>query len=237
MKKSFLAISILSALSANAQSGKVGVNTSIPTETLSVNGTTRVSQLPANGAANAIYTTADGTASTAQDQSFTATRTVVADANGVLGIVPGLPITQAPNIKSIQYKTLTVPIDNNCPTASVIDFGDVSIRFNAISNSNQGQFLEFKLNNFSDACTATTRVAGSGGVNFGDWDKVTAVQGNWYKLSSAQVTIGNEDLQTGWLNLLINRKLYRITVSMTNGGSLPQPYPRQVTLFIESLTD
>ena len=73
--------------------GNVGVNTPDPTEKLDNNGITRLRNLPLNGTANAIYTTSGGTASTAQDQTFTATRTVVADANGVLGYVTGLPTT------------------------------------------------------------------------------------------------------------------------------------------------
>ncbi|WP_312764676.1 hypothetical protein [Epilithonimonas sp.] len=71
--------------------GNVGINTISPTEKLDNNGITRLRNLPANGTANAINTTSGGTASGSQDQTFTATRTVVADANGVLGYVNGLP--------------------------------------------------------------------------------------------------------------------------------------------------
>jgi hypothetical protein len=73
--------------------GNIGINTSIPTEKLDNNGITRLRTLPLNGAANAINTNSSGNASSAQDQTFTATRTVVADANGVLGYVTGLPST------------------------------------------------------------------------------------------------------------------------------------------------
>ena len=71
--------------------GNVGVNTPDPTEKFDNDGITRLRNLPTNGATNAINTTVDGDASAAQDQTFTATRTVVADANGVLGTVAGLP--------------------------------------------------------------------------------------------------------------------------------------------------
>jgi len=71
--------------------GNVGVATIAPTETFHVNGITRLQGLPQNGATNAIYTTSGGTASATQNQTFTATRTVVADANGVLGYVTGVP--------------------------------------------------------------------------------------------------------------------------------------------------
>ena len=71
--------------------GNVGIATNAPTETLHVNGITRLQGLPQNGATNAIYTTSGGSASATQNQTFTATRTVVADANGVLGYVTGVP--------------------------------------------------------------------------------------------------------------------------------------------------
>ncbi|WP_027384391.1 autotransporter outer membrane beta-barrel domain-containing protein [Epilithonimonas caeni] len=71
--------------------GNIGVATGTPTEKLDNNGITRLRNLPQNGTANAIYTMPGGAASTNQDQTFTATRTVVADANGVLGYVNALP--------------------------------------------------------------------------------------------------------------------------------------------------
>ena len=70
---------------------QVGVETDKPTETLHVNGTTRVVELPLNGAINSITTKPDGTKSDAKDQSFEPTKTVVADKNGVLGYVVGIP--------------------------------------------------------------------------------------------------------------------------------------------------
>lgn len=69
---------------------KIGAN-DVATEKLDVDGIARVRVLPANGATNAIFTTPGGSASTTQNQTFTATRTVVADDNGVLGYVTGLP--------------------------------------------------------------------------------------------------------------------------------------------------
>lgn len=71
--------------------GNIGFNTNTPTEKLDNKGNTRLRTLPLNGSANAINTTPSGSASASQDQTFNATRTVVADANGVLGYVNGLP--------------------------------------------------------------------------------------------------------------------------------------------------
>lgn len=74
--------------------GNIGINTGTPTEKLDNNGITRLRSLPLSGTANAIYTLPAGNgASASQDQTFTATRTVVADSNGVLGYVNGLPST------------------------------------------------------------------------------------------------------------------------------------------------
>lgn len=75
--------------------GRVAVDTQTPSETFDVGGTARLRNLPASGTASAIYTNAGGTstqpAPLAPDQTFTGTRTVVADNNGVLGYVQGLP--------------------------------------------------------------------------------------------------------------------------------------------------
>jgi len=72
-------------------SGQVGIKTEVPTEILDVNGIERVRELPRHQMANAIFTKPDGMRSTAKDQTFLAVRTVVADANGVLGYLEGLP--------------------------------------------------------------------------------------------------------------------------------------------------
>ena len=72
--------------------GNVGINTFIPTEKLDNNGITRLRTLPLNGATNATNTTSGGDLSSSQNQTFTATKTLVADANGVIGYVSGLPV-------------------------------------------------------------------------------------------------------------------------------------------------
>ena len=72
---------LLAAAYFNAQTtGKVGINTNAPKETLEVNGTLKVGNLPTNGTANAIYN-----GQNAKSTPFTATHMVVADTNGVLG--------------------------------------------------------------------------------------------------------------------------------------------------------
>ena len=72
---------LLAAVYFNAQTtGKVGINTNAPTETLEVNGTLKVDTLPTNGANNAIYN-----GQNTQNATFTATHMIVSDKNGVLG--------------------------------------------------------------------------------------------------------------------------------------------------------
>lgn len=73
--------------------GNMGINTTSPTEKLDNNGITRLRTLPLNGATNAINTTSAGALSASQNQTFTATKTLVADDNGVIGYVTGLPVT------------------------------------------------------------------------------------------------------------------------------------------------
>lgn len=75
--------------------GNVAINKTTPTERFHTNGNVRLENLPLNGATNAIYTTSGGGVSTTQNQTFTATRTLVADANGVIGYVEGLPSTSS----------------------------------------------------------------------------------------------------------------------------------------------
>lgn len=84
-------IMVTSSAIVSAQSGSVGINTPDPTEMLDVNGIGRMRILPENGTSNAIYTQPDGTKSVLQNQPFKAVKTIVADHNGVLGFINGMP--------------------------------------------------------------------------------------------------------------------------------------------------
>lgn len=75
MKRNYLFAALISSAFAFAQSG-VGINTSTPTETFDVSGTTRLRELPLQGATSAIKTKPDGSGSTATDQTFTPDRTL-----------------------------------------------------------------------------------------------------------------------------------------------------------------
>lgn len=251
----------------SAQTVKTGVNTTTPTETMTVNGTMRVSQLPTNTATNAIYTinsttATNGTASETQNQTFTAANTVVVDKNGVLGVVQGLPATNTPNVRTIQYTSETVVIDDNTPLTSIVTLGNVSFRFNARANSDTGQFLQYRLNSYDDVVNSMTRIAGTGGVNYGGYRSSASGRNLWYNLGGAigissaytnQVTISRNDFQVGQLTTINNKETYRVTVSINSGGSKNYETginalgngetpsgsistPRQVTLFVERLT-
>ncbi|MDR6546244.1 hypothetical protein J2810_002300 [Chryseobacterium rhizosphaerae] len=91
-KKLLTAFAVSLCLSLHAQSNSVGISTSTPTETLDINGTERIRELPVDGSSNVIYTKPDGTKSINKDQSFKALKTLVADANGVIGSVNWMPV-------------------------------------------------------------------------------------------------------------------------------------------------
>ena len=92
MRKHFIILGTL--LNSMILFSQVGISTTTPTETFDVAGNTRLRNLPQNGISNAIFTQVNGAASATQNQSFMATKTVVADDNGVLGSINLLPITK-----------------------------------------------------------------------------------------------------------------------------------------------
>ena len=87
----------------------------VSTEKLQINdGTVRIANLPVNGATNAINTTSTGTQSSSTNQTFNATRTVVANERGVLGYVEGLP--QSLNITRVTLPTAAATLPANSST-------------------------------------------------------------------------------------------------------------------------
>lgn len=72
---------------APAERGRVGVNEAAPTERLHVNGTARIQTLPK--AKDQITTSATGTYDEAKANLFNPKHVIVADAQGVLGSMPG----------------------------------------------------------------------------------------------------------------------------------------------------
>lgn len=254
MKKLFIATGIFFCSLAFTQ---VGINTSTPTEIFDVNGTARIRELPANGSTNSIYTinsldSTNGTSSGAKNQTFTAVNTVVADKNGVIGLVPGLPQTNSPSIKSIQYVSKTALIDVNTPTNSLITLGNIQVRFDGTNPTGGEQSWSFRLiNNITTqsgtAATADNVVAnnikvGSGGLFGGQFRQLSAQKDTWYVMNDndGQPNVGNRDFVQSNISLVNTKEVYRLTISVTPTINLTSPNVSslgQVTLFLERLTD
>ena len=98
-----------------AGNGNVGIGgNAAATEKLQINeGTIRVPNLPANGATNAINTNSAGVQTSSQNQTFTATRTMVVNNQGVLGYVDGLPQSLKITRVTLPTESATLPPDSN----------------------------------------------------------------------------------------------------------------------------
>ncbi|MGE8431104.1 hypothetical protein [Chryseobacterium joostei] len=231
------------------KSGKTGIAitgleaTAKPTEFLDLGtGTARVRNLPVNGAANAIYTQGNGTASATQNQTFTATKTVVADANGVLGYIDGLPGTNPSGVQNLTYARKTVsPINATTPTDSQVSIGNITFRFNGTSFS--GANIEYKVSQ-SNHVTILYHKGGSGGTNLEEWGRQASVAGTWYSFTgevgnaTKDINPGNRDIAYAIITLHNTKDVYRVTAN-TNGditasGSVPA-VASSITLFVEKL--
>ncbi len=166
--------------------GNIGINTSSPTEKLDVSGVTRLRGLPLNGTANAIYTQSNGSASATQDQTFTGTRTVVADNNGVLGYITGVPVIQTTNTDATRYLG-----------------GTVYVRFNTTSG---GTLANAKViggaNGTSYSIGTLTASSSKGGIN--------SVIGNGYTISNPAAGIFDIKFDT------VLNNIYGISVNIVD---------------------
>lgn len=195
--------------------GNVGVDTPDPTEKLDNNGITRLRNLPLNGAVNAIHTTPAGGASASQDQTFTASRTVVADVNGVLGYVNALPsdagtsrvlvIANAPGTQDVGNQYI--------PNAAIGQFTNESLDiYNAWTNNvftvpaNMGGVYIIVMQNSNShtstgTATPTWHIAAyyekstDGGIN---WS--TMIKHTYPDMAGTIVDNGNTLYWTGFLN-------------------------------------
>ncbi|SDD84648.1 hypothetical protein [Riemerella columbipharyngis] len=258
MKKTFIKLSctvaVLISFSGIAQS--VGVNTDTPTESLDIKGTTRIQTLPSNGQTNAISTKADGTKSVNKDQTFTATKTVVVDDRGVVGVINELPLFTPPKVRTIQYATSNTPINNNTPQNSVVTLGKIAVRFDGTDPTGGASLLSFKLLSAEDLDNNSTsydnvivnmsKQGKGGGVWGGQFRKFPATVGQWIQFDADQnPNVYNMDFASIYISLVNSRELYRVScVVNTNIGpeqsnsrfsSLRSP--AMVTLFMEKLTE
>jgi len=219
-------------------SNKLGVNVKAPTESLDVNGTTRLRSLPVNGATNAINTKTDGTASTAKDQTYSAVKTVVVDANGVMGTIDGVAMTTAPNVKTISYARTSALIDADVKKNSETTIGNLSIRYST-NTTNTGNWIEFQTKE-ANQVTAFAEVSGAGGNYFANW-KTTATAANvWQTATSQGVTASNRDTYTLMITLHNSQEIYRVSLicnAKINASGTPwiAEVPARVIIFIEQL--
>lgn len=248
MKRSLFFITVLCGGLAIAQNtGKVGIQTNNPTETLDVKGTVRVQNLPENGSSGSISTPRVNT-------DFNATKTVVVDENGVLGVVDGTPVTKLPSSpeipKTIQYVTKTVLINENTPTNSEIKLGNIVVRFNGTEPRGGEESVSFKLigaktldgeDANADNVICNGMKIGSGGGPYGGQNSYFSAQKNeWQEVTAQRPNINNNDFAIYNILLLNTREVYRLTVSLNTSITSSSPNVNssaQVSLFLERLTN
>ncbi|WP_395090732.1 hypothetical protein ACF3NR_06875 [Vaginella massiliensis] len=145
------------AFLANAQ---VGVNTETPTEKFDVSGTVRVQSLPNNGSTNSINTLADGTAGT---NNFVATRTVVADQNGVFGTVNYVPKESSNVSQNACYASTSQNFSEvNNQGVAQIDFEDFSFSYHVNTAGSSGNYLQIRNNKTTTVQGYTSSMGGNG---------------------------------------------------------------------------
>lgn len=206
--------------------GQVGVGTETPTESLDINGTLRIRDLPINGTTNAIFTTGENTSSSTRNQTFTATKMVVLDANGVLGTRPGLPSTS--NTKSwtssgINFGTATGPEATN---AMPFTFGPLSVSFYRPGTPVDAFQFHIKSSNTGESYIVDIRNMTTGSANYFR-ENSTIAQNTWKRIGTTNYTLGTSWHVNVWLKS-VNR-IYKVTVMSINGS------PDTLTVNIQEL--
>jgi len=260
-------ISLLFLTCSCIVTAQIGINTISPTEALDSNGTVRLRNLPVDETPNSIFTQPDGTAAENRSQTFKATSTVVADANGVIGIVQGLPVITDSDIKAIQYTAKTTLIDSGVLKNSITMMGNIAVYLEAVMNNNTGeQPIRFALlNGINDNVVVNEIKVGSGGL-YGGNQTFVDVQGfqrmteqelrdttpfynqdrsnkppypsNWIQITTEKPNINNRDFAQYMITLINTKEIYRVSI-VVNGPIISGVInsPAQVTFFIERLTN
>lgn len=252
MNKVFYPLMLLATSLAFAQTGKVGINTERPTETLQIQGTTRITDLPIN-TEGLITTKTDGTESTNKDQVFSATKTLVVDENGVVGAVRGLPVVELPEYKTVPFVSKSVLIGPATPLTSITKLGNLEVRFNGI-NPNGGEHpISFRIHEDAvlfdkngnetkkDVVLVNTIKVGWGNLS-GTQDYMVRdakVGMDWKDIGYSRPNIYYNDFVQYMISFLNTKELYRVSAQVNaptthvDGDEVPA----RVTIFIEKLTN
>ena len=185
MKPLYSGVLLLASVYFNAQTtaiGKVGINTITPKETLDVNGTLKVGNLPTNGTANAIYNGGKNKSTT-----FTATNMVVADADGVLGK------TNIPIIPTEPWRKVGGSTEATSNTDNIYQNGNVGI-----GNFGNGKTLSNKLEvDGSTKLNGTLNVTGNSTLDGTLSVKGQTILGNALSASNSVGTAGQVLMSKG----------------------------------------
>ncbi|MBB4807704.1 hypothetical protein HNP38_003020 [Chryseobacterium defluvii] len=184
--------------------GNVGIGMSSPSEIFHVSGgNVRLQKLPLNGETNAIFTMPNGATSPIQNQTFNATRTVVADANGVLGYINGTP--SEPGVPKVVI-SVGVP-------------GNQNIR-NAISPAVTAQFTNEYIDTYnawgSNTFTVPSEMGGLYVMAMQNSNQHTVGGGDWHTIAFYE---RSTDGGTTWQTLTKDTSAL-VGTNVDNGNSL-----------------
>lgn len=252
MNKFIYTLAVLASGLAFAQTGKVGINTENPTETLQIQGTARITDLPINET-GLISTNTDGTESTARNQTFSATKTLVVDNNGVVGAIDGLPVMEVPEYKNVPFASKSVTIGSATPEMSVVRLGNIEVRFDGTNPTGGEESVSFRIHNdavlygrdgnespYDLAIVNTMKIGAANKTVTGtqDW-VVDGMKGmDWWAIGYNKPNVWQGDFVQYMISLLNTKELYRISVQVNRywEGKYTNADGR-VTIFVEKLTN
>lgn len=198
----------------NAQ-GKVGISTETPTESLDVKGTIRVRELPLKDEPNSIYNGDSNKATT-----FTPTRTIVSDNNGVLGYIDKLPDLDIPNFRKASRCIEGNFGRNNhlVNERSTMTIGNIMVRYNTPNNAaGLSAVIEVKTKNPGSEALVSAFFANA----FTDQRFVKANSTQWKHLSHLNYDVEGDVI--GTIVVHSDREFYRYTAMgwKQTAGSAP----------------
>ena len=233
---------------AGVLTAQVGIKEKVSTETLHVKGTIRVVELPENGATNVITTNPDGTESSGKDQMFDAINTVLADDNGVLGIITGIPGQGAAPPEAVSWKVQPKggiggwPNPHNFSDSRDIKSGCLELKADPTNRLGvSGVYLYAKL----DAqCGDKTYIIlkGRRDSSFvrGDlYRRMEITKNGWSLIEGFDVITQDSPIQTVEIAMPYLKKYYKAMLSANNGGNPSGPNTNgnwpQISIYLDEL--